>query len=100
MKNSFQVIERLINSCADASGAALRPQLADVIAARAVLPAAEKERAAMLEALKSAALATCQIRLAADIGKTTLKRKIAWYEGQLKQLGEEIRSAINKAAGN
>lgn len=50
----------------------------------------------MLEALKRAELSTVQIRMAADIGKKTLRKKIAWYESQLEQLRQELRGAIAK----
>lgn len=51
----------------------------------------------LLAALERAELSTAQIRMAANIGKNTMKRKISWYEGQLEKLGHEIRAAITKA---
>lgn len=53
----------------------------------------------MLEALKRAELSAVQIRIAAGIGEKTLRGKIAWYEGQLEQVRDELRSVIAKAEG-
>lgn len=61
-------------------------------------PAAESEATSpLLAALKSAELSTTQIRLAANIGKKTLRNKLSWYESQLEQLGREIRQAIDSS---
>lgn len=66
----------------------------DVANARLIASAPE-----LLQALERADLSTAQIRLAADVGKTTMKGKIHWYESQLERLGGEIRAAIAKAKG-
>lgn len=54
----------------------------------------------MLAALKSAELSTTQIALASGVGKKSKDEKIRWFESQLKQLGNELRAAIEKAGGN
>ena len=53
----------------------------------------------LLEALQRAELSTKQICLAANIGHTSIKDKLRWYESQLEQLGRELRAAIDKAEG-
>jgi hypothetical protein len=51
----------------------------------------------LVQALERAELSTCQIRLAADIGRKPMRAKLAWYESQLIQLGAEIRTALDQA---
>ena len=52
-----------------------------------------------LKALQRAELSTTQICVAANIGHTSIKDKLRWYESQLEQLGRELRAAIAKAEG-
>ncbi len=54
----------------------------------------------MLAALKKAELSTTQIAMVSEIGKKSKDEKIRWFESQLKQLGNELRAAIEKAGGN
>lgn len=67
-------------------------EVADLITPEPDLAA---EVARLRAALTRAELSTVQIRMAADIGRSSAARREAWFRSQLAQLGREIREALD-----
>jgi hypothetical protein len=71
---------------------ATHPPTGDGITERERLAA---ENARLREALTRAELSTVQIRMAADIGRSSAARREAWFRSQLAHLGREIRETLD-----